>query len=302
MTDVVLALDAGGTKLLGGLVTRDGGVLHRDEVATPRVAGRCDPGLAALRGLAGRLLGRAEATGHGVLATGLGIAEFVRDGRVTSAEVFDWRVQPRDLLGALAGGAVAVEADVRCAASAEAAARGLTDRGSMLYVSWGTGLSSTLVLDGQCVTGSRGEALALGEWPVDARTAPAWTDSLERFASGLGIAERYTQRTSLAVTGLEVARRAAADDADALDVVKTAADAVARALSSLVQVLDPDLVVLGGGIGAGGGGLPARVRQELPRILTRPGTPDVQPARAGADAGLLGAALSAWEANAVTPR
>ncbi len=55
VADVVIALDAGGTKLVGGLVGRSGEVFERDQVATPRVAGRCDPGLTALHALAARL-------------------------------------------------------------------------------------------------------------------------------------------------------------------------------------------------------------------------------------------------------
>ena len=64
MSDVVLAIDAGGTKLLGGLVTGDGAVLDADEVATPRAPEGCDPGLRALAALAARLADMASAAGH----------------------------------------------------------------------------------------------------------------------------------------------------------------------------------------------------------------------------------------------
>lgn len=302
--DVVVALDAGGTKLLGGLVTVDGEVLGREQVPTPRADSRCDPGLRELRALAGRLAGLATARGHRVRGVGLGMAEYVHDGELTSAEVFAWDDQPRELLGELLGlpgtAIVAVEADVRCAALAEARARGLGASGSMLYVSWGTGLSSTLVLDGQCLTGSRGEALALGEWPVDTRADPGWTGTLERFASGLGVGERYEARTGRAASGADVARLAGAGHVEAELVVTTAAEAVARAVVSLVQVLDPGVVVLGGGVGAGAGTLPRLVRDLVPSLLTRPDPPAVEPARAGPDAGLLGAGLVAWQVARVT--
>lgn len=295
MSGVVIALDAGGTKLVGGLVTRDGDVLERDQLETPRSAGRCDSGLTALHALANRLGERGRAAGHQVEALGLGIAEYVRDGQLTSAEVFDWRDQPRDLFASLADpGPVAVDADVRCAATAEAKLRRQAKGDSMLFVSWGTGLSSTLVLDGRCVGGHRGEALALGEWPVDGRTDPTWVSNLERFASGLGIAERYAVRTSRSLTGVEVAGRALKGDSDARLLVESAADAVAHAITSMIQVVDPAVVVLGGGIGTGAGALPARVQEVVPQLLARPGAPPVEAAIAGADAGLVGAGLLAW--------
>ena len=85
MTDVVVAIDAGGTKLLGGLVAPDGAVLGTEEVATPRTPEGCDPGLRALAGLAGRLASSAATGGHRVTGIGLGFPEYVRDGTVTSA-------------------------------------------------------------------------------------------------------------------------------------------------------------------------------------------------------------------------
>jgi glucokinase len=300
MPDVALALDAGGTKLLGGLVTRDGTVLARDQVPTPRAGDRCDPDLSALRAQASRLRDLAGRDGHRVTAVGLGIAEYVRDGALTSAEVFSWSVQPWDLLSGL-GGPVAVEADVRCAALAEASARGAAGKGSLLYLSWGTGLSSALVLDGRCVAGRRGEALALGEWPVPAAVDPGWHGNLERYASGLAMAERYAASTGRAVTGAEVARRARAGESDADAVVASAAAAVAHAVAALVLVLDPDLVVLGGGVGTGDE-LLARVRTTLAGLLTRPGAPEVEAALAGSDAGLLGAAQVAWQARGAVGR
>ncbi len=188
-----------------------------------------------------------------------------------------------------------VDADVRCAAAAEAAARRTANPESMLYVSWGTGLSSTVVVDGRCVVGRRGEALALGEWPVDPRTDPTWDGNLEQFASGLGISARYTALTSRQASGFEVARYADEGDAKARLVVESAAGALAHAMAALVLVLDPAVVVLGGGVGTGTGALSATVQEAVPQLLARRGSPPVEPAVAGPDAGLVGAGLLAWE-------
>jgi glucokinase len=159
----------------------------------------------------------------------------------------------------------------------------------MLYVSWGTGLSSTLVADGRCLAGHRGEALALGEWSAGGTT-------LERFASGRGVAERWARRTGGSETCRDVDRLAADGDATAGEIIESAAASVAAALAALVQVLDPRVVVLGGGVGSSGGSLPRRVAEWTPALLHRPAPPRVEPARAGADAGLVGAAVVAWRA------
>jgi glucokinase len=267
MTDVALALDAGGTKLLAGLVTRGGTVVLREQVPTPRDYRGCDPDLRTLAALAGRVRDRAEAARFRVSAVGVGMPEYVDGGALTSAEVFAWTRQPAEVLAGF-GVPVVVESDVRCAALAEAATR--RDAGSLLYISWGTGLSSTFVVDGRCLAGRRGEAIALGAWPVAAAVDATWPGNLESYASGRGIALRGDQAG--------------------------AAEAVAHAVAALVQVLDPDVVVLGGGVGTSGGPLPAGVRDAVPGLLARPCPPPVEPARAGADAGLLGAARVAWEA------
>jgi glucokinase len=294
---VAVGLDVGGTKLLGGLISESGEILHRREVPTPRTSAGCDPGLVALSQLARELRDDADAAGHEVRAIGLGFAEYVDDDRLTSSEVFAWDRQPADLMAEIWPGLpVAVGADVRCAAMAEARARSLPDTATMLYVSWGTGLSSSLVLGTTCLAGSRGEALALGEWSVSSSVDPGWTGNLESYASGHALGDRYEASTTVVVTGLEVAARSQRGDEIAGGIISTAASALTYALRDCVLLLDPDLIVLGGGVGTSGGELPVKVREALPGLLRRPRPPQVVPAQAGAEAGLIGAGLGAWDA------
>jgi len=293
VSDVVLAIDAGGTKLLGGLVTGDGAVLGANEVATPRAPEGCDPGLRALAAMAARLADTASAAGHRVVGIGVGFPEYVRDGAVSSAEVFAWDRQPADVLAdVLPGVPVTVEGDVLCAAAAEAHARSMRPGSSLFYVSWGTGLSSALVLGGVPFRGRRGEALALGEWPVAAAVDSVWPENLERYAAGLSLGRRYQQLTGAELDGRSVIGRAAAgDDPVAADIVDSAARAVAHALAQVVHLLDPDVVVLGGGLGTSGTRPPLLVAELLPGLLHRPDPPPVEVAVAGAQAGLIGAGL-----------
>lgn len=297
MPDVVLAIDAGGTKLLGGLVSPAGEVLHRRQVPTPRQDGRCDPGLAATLELADGLLADAADTGHDVRGIGLGFPEYVVDDEVTSTEVFAWTEQPGVALGRLHPGApVVVEADVRCAAVAESVARGASVE-SLFYVSWGTGLSTTYVLRGRTQPGHRGEALAFGEWPVPLRAGSEgsrrWDGNLETYASGLGMQRRYEAATGSPATA-PVAVLAADGDSVADEVLDGATEALAVALAQVALVIDPQVIVLGGGIGGADGEAVRRVRRTFPTLLHRPGPPVVEAAITGSDAGLVGAGLAAW--------
>jgi glucokinase len=299
VTRTVLAVDVGGTKLSAALVTPDLQVTFAEEVPTPRGEAGCDPGLVELVRVVERLIGRAAASGAAVEAIGLGFPEYTTGDRLTSREVFAWEVQPA-VLFAGAGVPVAVESDVRCAARAEAHARQVG--GTLLYASWGTGISSAVVIGMRCLTGRRGEAIALGELDVPAAVDPEWTGNLESFASGRGVERRYAD----AVAGTDGGgddldcRRITALAADghpaALGVVSSAATAMARGLRACIGLLDPDLVVLGGGIGSSGSLLPRLATDELTTLLrTRPDPVRVVPASLGARAGLLGAAQVAWE-------
>jgi glucokinase len=303
VSDVVLGVDAGGTKLLGGLVTREGEVLDTDEVPTPRSPEGCDPGLRALSALAARLADVAAAAGHRIVGIGLGFPEYVRDGVVSSAEVFAWDRQPAEVLAeVLPGLPVTVEGDVLCAAAAEARARSMRPGSSLFYVSWGTGLSSSLVLGDVPLRGRRGEALAFGEWPVAAAVDSGWRENLERYAAGLSLGRRYRQRTGEEVDGRTVVRRSTdGDDPVADDIVDSVARALAHALAQVVHLLDPDVIVLGGGLGTSGTRPPRLVAELLPSLLHRPDPPPVEPAVAGPRAGLVGAGLLATAPSRARP-
>jgi glucokinase len=296
VTEVVVAVDIGGTTLRAGLVDAAGAVLWAVEEATVNTACGRDPGLRQLASLVDRLRVEADKQGHTVRAISFGFPEYVTGDRLTSCEVIAWDRQPAEMFGQSADGVpVFVESDVRCAALAEAATAPAGE-GGLFYVSWGTGLSSTLVVDGACLAGRRGEAIALGELDVPAVVDADWTANLEQFASGGGIARRYAaSHPSAEVDGRTVAGLAEAGDPDSMAIVDSAARAVAAALRSCVAILDPDVVVLGGGIGSADGLLVATLRAELDRLLLpRPDPPPVRTAVLGARAGLIGAGLVGW--------
>ncbi|MFO1540083.1 MAG: ROK family protein [Chloroflexota bacterium] len=284
---VTAGIDVGGTKVAGALVDTDGRVVARVR-RSALVGARGDPGLRVTRAVAEALLARAAALGLVVEGIGAGFPEYVTpDGRLTSHEVLAWRTQPTALLADL--GPVSVGSDVRCAALAEArlgAGRGV---GSFLYVSLGTGISSTLVLGGSPWAGARGEAIALGELPLAGEPGAR----LEPFASGEGIRRRdAVLRGSDPGSARAVVAAARAGDPMAHAVVTSAGAATGAALATLVRLLDPALVVLGGGLAGAGdpwrGALRAALRAGL---AGRPHPPRLRRAALGRDAGSVGAAL-----------
>ncbi|MEA5119307.1 MAG: ROK family protein [Propionicimonas sp.] len=286
---IVLAVDVGGTNLRAALIER-GTVLHRTWTATR-------PGSADRQAidLVSRLL-RAH-PGLPPAAVGIGVPEYVRAGEVTSNEVVTWAPDTasriagtvEDATGATVS--VVVEADVRCGAVAEHARLARPDELSLLYVSWGTGISSALVLPGGTAwSGARGEALALGEWrdPAGRR--------LEELASGGGIERGWQLVCGSMADAVAIHARAVAGDQRATALFDAAGRALGRALHQMVAVLDPHVVVLGGGLGTAEHLGRTALFAELARLPARAGFPPVLPARTGDDAGLLGAAVLAGRA------
>jgi glucokinase len=293
MTVVTLGLDVGGTKVAGGLITRGGTVLRRHQESS-LVGGRRDPGLSVTRSVAATLIAAASDKGLELDGTGAGFPEYVTpDGMLASRLVIDWDVQPTAVLT----GPLTVDSDVRCAARGEACfGHRLPD---FLYVSVGTGISSCLIAGGVPVLGVRGEAIGLGELPVAPDVDPSAGVSLEQYASGEGMRARYAAMTcgssdaDLPEGARPVLAAADAGEPLAIEVVTTAARALAAALGWLTAVLDPAAIVMGGGLADVGGCWGTTLDEHAARALgARPGGPPLLRAALGADAGIIGAAVA----------
>ena len=292
MTDsLALGVDVGGTKTRVVIIDEQGRVLVVDEVATS-VDGGADPRLERSLALAQDIARRAIEEGWGIGAIGVGMPEYVDAlGRLRSRDVIAWDRQPLEVFEVM--GPVTVESDVRCGAVAEATVGAGRDATSMLYASIGTGISSTLVLDGLPWRGSRGEAIALGELPVDRSLDAGSAATVEQFASGAAIGRRYSRLTGESVPGArEVIARADAQDRRAAAVVESAAVALGAALAWAVHLVDPERVVLGGGLGASGGRWADIVRDSYV-ARSRPEAPPLVPASLGGDSGAVGAGIIA---------
>jgi glucokinase len=259
-------VDIGGTKIAACIAdVATGRVVSYDRVPSSASAG----GQAVL-GTAVSLVKRV-ATGFPVESVGVGICELVDlSGRVSSSYTVDWR--QLDATAAFSELAPArFESDVRAAALAEARfgrARGLMT--PWLYLSVGTGISYCLVIAGEPYAGAHGNALLVG--------APM----VEMISSGLAL-ERAAGRGS--------AEEVLSDETSA-DLVAHATRSLGLAMATLVNALDPALVVVGGGLGLEASYRDAAVKVmratvELPSARDLP----VLPAELADAGGAIGAAL-----------
>ncbi|MCK2217218.1 ROK family protein [Actinomadura sp. ATCC 31491] len=299
--ECVVAVDAGGTTLKGGLVARDGTVLHQERRPTPRAEGperviaaiaAFTADLARLPADPGRTPAGADRSGGGVrvVAAGVAVPGLVTPTHAVFSAAFGWRDVPAPAFAAGLDLPVALGHDVRAAGEAELA---YGDGGRhVLYLPIGTGIAGAVVLDGELYGGERGWAGQIGHvpvWPDGEPCGCGQRGCLAAYASASAVAARCGERSAE-----DVVRRARAGDPAAAAVWAEAVEALAVALATYTLVLDPEAVVIGGGLSLAGGFLLGPLRDRLAgRLAFRP-PPEVRASRLGVRAGLLGAALLAW--------
>jgi glucokinase len=283
----VLAIDVGGSSIKAARYDRDGLVLDACRLPTPppsRLAGE-------ITGLAGRLCG------PGTAAVGVVTPGVIEDGLLRYATNLGVRDLPlRELVSEAAALPTVLGQDVAAAALAESVAIG----SDLLFVGIGTGIAAGLVTGGLMWRGANGMAGELGHICVVAggeQCACGQLGCLEVYASAAGIARRYADATEVtgraSLDAAAIVERVASDPVAAV-VWGQALDALSQALATAVQLLDPAIVVLGGGLALAGPALLDPVRAGLQaRLRWRP-APEIRPALLGADAGRAGAALLAW--------
>jgi predicted NBD/HSP70 family sugar kinase len=174
----------------------------------------------------------------------------------------------------LLGDETTIENDVDAAAVAERDHGHGRDVSTFAFVSVGTGIGMGLVLDGKLHRGAHGAAGEIAFLPLP-------SGPLEATASAAAVVAAARQRGARLRTARSVFEAAAAGDGPAREIVAAEAAVVAHALASIVVVVDPELIVLGGGIGRAPG-FAEEVSSQLARIS--PVVPDVRPTALGEDA------------------
>lgn len=300
-TACAIGLDVGGTKIAAGLVAHpSGSVLSRRTIPTlPQRGGKavlCDT-LALAEGM----MEEAGKRNLDLLGIGVGVPELVDpEGNITSSHSLDW--QGMSVQGEFFRLAPAtVESDVRAGALAEAMYGAGREYRLFVYVTVGTGISSTLVQDGLPFAGARGNALIMASSPFTTECSSCGTvlnPVLEAYASGPALVARYNCCASRAAErGEDVTAAAAQGDEAAVRVVRSAGEALGNSVAFLINVMDPEAIVVGGGLGSSGGlywdSFVTSTRAHIWAENSR-GLP-IHPAAMGADSGLIGAAASIFE-------
>jgi glucokinase len=235
--------------------------------------------------------------GGRVTAVGIAVPGLVDETRgIARASVnIGWREQPlRDRLIERLGVPVVVLQDVRAAARAEGLLGAGRDCQSWLLITLGTGIGGAVVTDGRPFPGAHGTAGEIGHIvvaPDGPRCGCGAQGCVESVASAGALARRYGG----GVTAQEVFELARDGDPRAAELLDDAIKGLAAALRTAVLLVDPERIVIGGGLAAAGAALFEPVEAELQRQLTFLAAPPVVPAALGADAGCHGAALAAWD-------
>lgn len=295
MTSVILALDIGGTKIAAGRVA-EGIVLDRREVPTPAREGP----QAVIR----TALSLLDDWKPGAVGLGVASGGVIHRGRVIHANprvLPDWEgLGLRAVFRATTGLPVEVLNDAQAGAWGEyryGAGRGLE---SVAFVTVSTGIGAGLVLEGRLLFGTAGLAGHLGHTVCDPQGEACGCGRrgcLEAVASGMALAEAGRRRFGVPLDARMVLERAREGEAEACALVDHAAMALAQALGDLQALLDPEVVVVGGGVG-----LNPFYRERLEASVARlptPFRPRLRPAALGSDAGLLG--VADWVRRQVAP-
>jgi glucokinase len=301
---VVIGMDLGGTNLRVAGVEADGGIveLHREPT---RASEGPEPVIERIIAAIGRVAARVAGAGGAVRGAVLGAPGIIscREGTVVaSPNLPGWRDVPlRARVAAATGLPVLLENDANAAAYGEYWRGAGTGCSSMILLTLGTGVGGGLVLGGELWRGADGMAGEIGHITVEPNGRACRCGNsgcLETYASATGIVEGYRELSGIdeIVTAEEIQRRAHDGDANARQSFREAGRSLGIAFAALVNLLNPERIVVGGGV------LPAwelfmpAAEQEMRRRAFAVPAARVRfaPAALGDLAGVTGAAGLLW--------
>lgn len=300
MSDVVVALDVGGTGIKCGLVDRSGTVRYAERHATEARRGP-DAVIETILDIAESLAGKARGNGDEPRAVGVvvpGVVDETAGVAAWSANVGFRGVPLRALVSARLGLPAALGHDVRAGGLAEARLGAGRGTGHVLFVAVGTGIAAAHVVAGRGFAGAHGAAGELGHIVVRPQGPPCACGArgcLETLASAAAVGRRYAELTGTSASAAEVATRAGAGDPAAARTWREAVEALADGLSTAQALYDAEVIVIGGGLAEAGDVLLEPLRAGLRERITFHREPRLVGATLGDEAGRLGAALLALD-------
>ncbi|WP_182375874.1 ROK family glucokinase [Nocardioides sp. WS12] len=307
--DLTCGIDIGGTKMAGAVVDADGTILVESRVESPAT----DP--AAMEAAAAALVAELVAQ-HPVTAIGVGAAGYVAADRSTVlfAPNIAWRNEPLGVdLARLTGLPVVVENDANAAAWGEFRYGAGRDVDDQLMVTVGTGVGGGIVTDGHLLRGAFGVAAEIGHLCVvpEGRVCGCGNHGcLEQYGSGTALVRATREAVAAssllardlleraggdpaAITGPMITDAARAGDQFAVEQLERLGHWLGHGIASLVAVLDPAVIVIGGGVSAAGDILVDPLRATFERELAGRGfrpRAEIRLASLGNRAGVIGAA------------
>lgn len=304
-----IGVDIGGTKIAAGVVDEGGRII----AATMRSTPATDPEL--IEAAVGDAVTELR-TAHEVVGVGVGAAGFVSSDRRTIrfAANLAWREQPfADAIERLTGLPVIVENDANAAGWAEYRFGAATEARHMLMATVGTGLGGAIVLDGQLIRGSGGfagevahmTAVPEGQWCGCGRKG-----CLEQYTSGTALVRNAHFRALAGdplmdplvqaaggdredIDGPLITRLAQEGDPGSVELIAEIGRWLGEGMASIASLLDPEVIVVGGGVAAAGDLLLDPARESYAKHLTAREHRALAPfavASMGNEAGIVGAA------------
>jgi len=297
--DALWGIDLGGTKIEGAIVdaTDPNTAVHRVRLATEadrgyeHIIGRIRAVVESLERASG--LERAAVIGVGTPGA---VEPSTGTIKNSNTVCLNRRRLGADLDAALGVG-TRLANDANCFALAEATLGAARGRCVVLGLILGTGVGSGIIIDGKVVHGLHGIAGEWGHNPMRGESTPCYCGRLgcvETVIAGPALERHYREWGMVTATLPEIARRADGGDPNAIVTIERLVDKFGEAIAAVINILDPDAIVIGGGVGQTARLYASETRQAIVRHLFNPElrTEILRPAL-GASAGVFGAALLA---------
>ncbi len=245
-----IGMDLGGTKIEGIVLDAQGRELFRKRIATER-----ELGYRHILNRVQELYGELAAHIHNAPHTfGIGAPGVVspRTGLMKNSNTVCMIGQPvKSDLETLLGRKIEIQNDANCFAMAEALLGAGRGKKLVFGVIMGTGCGGGIVHNGEVLTGPQGIAGEWGHMSIDPHGPKCYCGQLgcvETFISGGGLEARYTEQFGIKKPLREIEKEFYAGEPDAVAFMKIFFRHFGRAVANLIDILDPDVVVLGGGV------------------------------------------------------
>lgn len=310
---VYIGIDVGGTGVQVGAVDKHGHILAKDSF--PTGVGR--PYQEMIRDMADctrSAVAKAGLSVEDIQSIGVGIPGLAdaKTGNVIFCTNLGWRDIPlRDEFQRHLDKSVYIDNDATVAGLAESVAGVSAGTDSSVFITLGTGVGGGIVIHGKVWSGFHGVGSEIGHMILELDGEPCTCGNrgcLERYCSATAIIRMARELVAIhpdsmilslaqgdpeKISAKIVFDAAREEDPIGKKVFRRYVSYLSQAIASIMQFLDPEIIVLGGGVSKAGAFLLDAVRQEVPKYLLFKGMPyaRIELARLGADAGIIGAAM-----------